>query len=117
MYSYFSYLGKTGRILSSKSQYNDKNYKMGLKKFLLRSIISILIFVTGTTLSYRNDMPKDGYETMGFPLSFYRNNPDPVDMAAKADNLYPWYLVFDFLFAIGLAIGLEKIFRHILRKE
>lgn len=64
---------------------------------MLRSIISILIFITGTTLSYRNDMPKDGYETMGFPLSFYRNNPDPVDMAAKADNLYPWYLVFDFL--------------------
>lgn len=67
------------------------------KKFLLRSIISILIFVTGTTFSYRNDMAKDGYETMGFPLSFYLNNPDPADISAKTDNLYPWYLVFDFL--------------------
>ncbi|MCL1668634.1 hypothetical protein M2T82_11220 [Elizabethkingia ursingii] len=90
---------------------------MGLKKFLLRSILSILIFVTGSTLSYRNDMAQDGFETMGFPLSFYRNNPDPADVAAKTDNLYPWYLVFDFLFAIGLAIGLEKLIRLIFRKK
>ncbi|MCT3957645.1 hypothetical protein HZQ27_00805 [Elizabethkingia anophelis] len=90
---------------------------MGLKKFLLRSIIAILIFVIATTLSYRNDMAKDGYETMGFPLSFYLNNPDPPDMASKTDNLYPWYLVFDFLFAVGLAIWLEKLFRLIFRKK
>ena len=29
LYSYFSYLSKTGRILSSKSQYNDKTTKWG----------------------------------------------------------------------------------------
>ncbi|MCT4236573.1 hypothetical protein HZP42_09280 [Elizabethkingia anophelis] len=65
-------------------------------------------------------MAYDGDDTIGFPFSFYEKS-DGFSLITKtmqeSESFYPWYLFFNFLFAVVLAIILEKLYYFIIKKK
>lgn len=93
---------------------------MKLKAFLLRSILILVVFVICNALSYHNGMAYDGDDTIGFPFSFYEKSVGfslITKTMQESENFYPWYLFFNFLFAVVFAIALEKLYYFVIRKK
>ncbi|OPC16694.1 hypothetical protein BAY01_03075 [Elizabethkingia miricola] len=64
-------------------------------------------------------MAYDGDDTIGFPFSFYKKSVGfslITKTMQESENFYPWYLFFNFLFAVVLAIILEKLYYLIIKK-
>ena len=92
---------------------------MKLKIFLLRCILILIVFVICNALSYHNGMAYDGDDTIGFPFSFYKKSVGfslITKTMQESENFYPWHLFFNFLFAVVLAIILEKLYYLIIKK-
>ena len=93
---------------------------MKLKTFLLRCILILIVFVICNALSYHNGMAYDGNDTIGFPFSFYKKSVGFSlinKTLQESDSFYPWHLFFNFLFAVVLAIVLEKLYYFIIKKK
>ncbi|WP_260138550.1 hypothetical protein ACH34I_17585 [Elizabethkingia anophelis] len=92
---------------------------MKIKTFLLRCITVLIVFLICNTLSYHNGMAYDGDDTIGFPFNFYKKSVGYsliTHTMQESESFYPWYLFFNFLFAVVLAIALEKLFYFIIKK-
>ncbi|MCT3833202.1 hypothetical protein HZQ12_04955 [Elizabethkingia anophelis] len=64
-------------------------------------------------------MAYDGDDTIGFPFSFYEKSVGfnlITKTMQESESFYPWYLFFNFLFAVVLAIILEKLYYLIIKK-
>ncbi|OPB90290.1 hypothetical protein BAS06_08130 [Elizabethkingia miricola] len=64
-------------------------------------------------------MAYDGDDTIGFPFSFYKKSVGfslITKTMQESESFYPWYLFFNFLFAVVLAIILEKLYYLIIKK-
>ncbi|WP_236612304.1 hypothetical protein [Elizabethkingia anophelis] len=93
---------------------------MKIKTFLLRCITILIVFLICNTLSYHNGMAYDGDDTIGFPFSFYEKSVGfslITKTMQESESFYTWYLFFNFLFAVVLAIALEKLFYFIIKKK
>ncbi|MCL1031939.1 hypothetical protein [Elizabethkingia anophelis] len=96
------------------------NTPIKLKTFLLRCILILIVFVICTALSYHNGMAYDGDDTIGFPFNFYKKSVGYsliTQTMQESESFYPWYLFFNFLFTVVLAIALEKLFYFIIKKK
>ncbi|AMR40445.1 hypothetical protein CMT48_06485 [Elizabethkingia anophelis] len=64
-------------------------------------------------------MAYDGDDTIGFPFNFYKKSVGYsliTHTMQESESFYPWYLFFNFLFAVVLAIILEKLYYFIIKK-
>ncbi|MDV3847943.1 hypothetical protein CMT92_09775 [Elizabethkingia anophelis] len=64
-------------------------------------------------------MAYDGDDTIGFPFNFYKKSVGYsliTKTVQESESFYPWYLFFNFLFAVVLAIILEKLYYFIIKK-
>ncbi|CAM3619947.1 hypothetical protein ELOC111193_13795 [Elizabethkingia occulta] len=93
---------------------------MKIKTFLLRCIAILIVFVVCNAFSYHNGMAYDGDDTIGFPFSFYEKSVGfslITKTMQESESFYPWYLFYNFLFAVVLTIALEKLYYFVIRKK
>ena len=93
---------------------------MKLKIFLLRCILILIVFAICNALSYHNGMAYDGDDTIGFPFSFYKKSVGfslITKTMQESESFYPWHLFYNFLFAVVLAITIEKLYYYVIKKK
>ena len=92
-----------------------------MKKYIILSVLTIIIFGTLTFLTAKDQRPVDGNYFLGFPLTFRTESsgmvypaPQSTEDLVRTNHLF---LVLDVLFAFGLTLAGVALFNKIKTKK
>lgn len=81
-------------------------------KIIKSTIIwTTLIFVTLTFITMQNESASDGFDTYGFPLTFYDHFEGKCTNCHSKFGFNPYYLILDILFATTLSFFVQILKR------
>lgn len=88
-----------------------------MKKMLLLSLLTIIVFGIVTILSISDKRPVDGNYLCGFPLTFHTKfsemvYPNPTSEMDMSRTNY-LFLVVDILFTFLLSVSILRIFKYL----